>query len=403
MNVTTAIDEMDGFSFFETILQQGELISDKLNMLRLEHYPPDAVKGLRPFSLAETAYFLGVTPSNIKKLHLEGKGPIPTTSASGRRTYTAEQMLELRHYLDRHGRADVKKYVPHRRAGEPLQVVAVVNFKGGSGKTTTAAHLAQHLALTGHRVLAIDLDPQASLSALHGIQPELDRTPSLYEALRYDDSRKPISEVIRRTNFPGLDIVPANLELQEYEYETPLAASDKSSAEGRMFFTRITNALKEVDRDYDVVVIDCPPQLGYLTLTALAASTAVLITIHPQMLDVMSMSQFLLMLGGVLQSISGAGADVRLQWFRYLVTRYEPTDGPQAQMVGFMQALFPKQMLKNPMVKSTAISDAGITNQTLYEVERSQFTRATYDRALEALNAVNEEITTLIHKAWGRR
>lgn len=403
MNVTTAIDEMDGFSFFETILQQGELISDKLNMLRLEHYPPDAVKGLRPFSLAETAYFLGVTPSNIKKLHLEGKGPIPTTSASGRRTYTAEQMLELRHYLDRHGRADVKKYVPHRRAGEPLQVVAVVNFKGGSGKTTTAAHLAQHLALTGHRVLAIDLDPQASLSALHGIQPELDRTPSLYEALRYDDSRKPISEVIRRTNFPGLDIVPANLELQEYEYETPLAASDKSSAEGRMFFTRITNALKEVDRDYDVVVIDCPPQLGYLTLTALAASTAVLITIHPQMLDVMSMSQFLLMLGGVLQSISGAGADVRLQWFRYLVTRYEPTDGPQAQMVGFMQALFPKQMLKNPMVKSTAISDAGITNQSLYEVERSQFTRATYDRALEALNAVNEEITTLIHKAWGRR
>ena len=180
MNVTTAIDEMDGFSFYETILQQGELISDKLNMLRLEHYPPDAIKSLRPFSLAEVAYFLGVTPSNIKKLHLEGKGPTPTTSVSGRRTYTADQMLELRHYLDRHGRADFKKYVPHRRAGERLQIIAVVNFKGGSGKTTTAAHLAQHLALTGHRVLAIDLDPQASLSALHGIQPELDRNPSLY-------------------------------------------------------------------------------------------------------------------------------------------------------------------------------------------------------------------------------
>ena len=110
------------------------------------------------------------------------------------------------------------------------------------------------------------------------------------------------------------------------------------------------------------------------------------------MLDVMSMSQFLLMLGGILQSISGAGADVRLKWFRYLVTRYEPTDGPQAQMVGFMQALFPKQMLKNPMVKSTAISDAGITNQTLYEVERSQFTRATYDRALEAVSYTHLDV-----------
>ncbi|MGC1861968.1 MAG: plasmid partitioning protein RepA [Methylocystis sp.] len=403
MNMTATVDEMDGFSFHETILQQGELISDKLNMLRIEHFPPDAMKSLRTFSLAEVAYFLGVTQSNIKKLHLDGKGPIPTTSVSGRRTYTAEQMLELRQYLDRHGRADFKRYVPHRRAGEQLQVIAVVNFKGGSGKTTTAAHLAQHLALTGHRVLAIDLDPQASLSALHGIQPELDKNPSLYEALRYDEARKPISKVIRSTNFPSLDIVPANLELQEYEYDTPLAASNKSSADGRMFFTRITDALKEVDQRYDVVVIDCPPQLGYLTLTALTASTSVLITIHPQMLDVMSMSQFLLMLGGILKSISGAGAEVRLKWFRYLVTRYEPTDGPQAQMVGFMQALFPKQLLKSPMVKSTAISDAGITNQTLYEVERSQFIRGTYDRAMEALNTVNEEITDLVHRAWGRK
>lgn len=403
MNMAMPAEDLEAFSFHETILQQGDLISDKLNMLRIEHYPPDATKGLRQFSLAEAAYFLGVTQSNVKKLHLDGKGPTPTTSVSGRRTYTAEQMLELRRYLDRHGRADFKKYVPHRRAGERLQVISVVNFKGGSGKTTTAAHLAQHLALTGHRVLAIDLDPQASLSALHGIQPELDKNPSLYEALRYDEAKKPISEVIRSTNFPGLDIVPANLELQEYEYDTPLAASNRGSSDGRMFFTRITDALKEVDDRYDVVIIDCPPQLGYLTLTALTASTSVLITIHPQMLDVMSMSQFLLMLGSILQSISKAGAQVRLKWFRYLVTRYEPTDGPQTQMVGFMQALFSKQMLKNPMVKSTAISDAGITNQSLYEVDRSQFIRATYDRALNALNAVNEEITTLVHDAWGRK
>jgi chromosome partitioning protein len=403
MNLALSNDDTDDFEFDETILAQGELISDKLNMLRIEQFPPNAAKTLRQFSLSEVAYFLGVTQSNIKKLHLEGKGPFPTTSASGRRTYTADQMHELRQYLDRFGRADFKKYVPHRRSGEKLQVIAVVNFKGGSGKTTTAAHLAQHLALTGHRVLAIDLDPQASMSALHGIQPELDKNPSLYEALRYDDERKPISEVIRSTNFPGLDIVPANLELQEYEYDTPLAASDKTTAEGRMFFTRISSALKEVDARYDVVVIDCPPQLGYLTLTALTASTSVLITVHPQMLDIMSMSQFLLMLGGILQSIRDAGARVNLKWFRYLVTRYEPTDGPQTQMVGFMQAMFVKYMLSSQMLKSTAISDAGITKQTLYEVEKAQFVRSTYERAMESLNAVNEEITQLVHRAWGRK
>ena len=287
MDSALAVKERDEVvDFDEIILQQGELISDKLNLLRIEHYPPNAVKGLRSFSLAEVAYFLGVTQSNVKKLHLEGKGPTPTTSSSGRRTYTAEQMLELRHYLDRHGRADFKKYVPHRRPGEALQVISVVNFKGGSGKTTTAAHLAQHLALTGHRVLAIDLDPQASLSALHGIQPELDRNPSLYDALRYDNEKKSISEIVRATNFPGLDIIPANLDLQEYEYDTPLEAAKRENREGRLFFVRITDALRAVDDKYDVVVIDCPPQLGYLTLTALTASTSVLITIHPQMLDV---------------------------------------------------------------------------------------------------------------------
>lgn len=393
--------EKDELDFDEEIIQQGELISDRLNMLRLEQYPPDAQKGLRLFSLAEVADFIGVTQNHIKKLHLDGKGPVPTVSSSGRRSYTAEQMLELRQYLDKHGRSDVKYYVPRRRNGEHLQVISVVNFKGGSGKTTTTAHLAQYLALTGHRVLAIDLDPQASLTALHGVQPELDKNPSLFDALRYDDERRSIKDIIQPTNFPGLDIVPANLELQEYEYETPLAAAN--SREGRLFFVRISKALKEVDDQYDVVVIDCPPQLGYLTLTALTASTAVLITVHPQMLDIMSMSQFLLMLGGILQSIKGAGARVKLDWFRFLATRYEATDGPQAQMVGFMQAMFSKRMLNNQMVKSTAISDAGITKQTVYEVERAQFVRATYDRAVESLNAVNGEIAALVHKAWGRK
>tara|TARA_R100001129_G_scaffold159527_3_gene123750 strand:+ start:28773 stop:30014 length:1242 start_codon:yes stop_codon:yes gene_type:complete len=400
-NSVVPVIEQDELDFDEEIIQQGELISDRLNMLRLEQYPPDAQKGLRLFSLAEVADFIGVTQNHIKKLHLDGKGPVPTVSSSGRRSYTAEQMLELRQYLDKHGRSEVKNYVPRRRDGEHLQVISVVNFKGGSGKTTTTAHLAQYLALTGHRVLAIDLDPQASLTALHGIQPELDKNPSLFEALRYDDERRSIKEIIQTTNFPGLDIVPANLELQEYEYETPLAAAN--SQEGRLFFTRISRALKEVDDRYDVVVIDCPPQLGYLTLTALTASTAVLITVHPQMLDIMSMSQFLLMLGGILQSIKSAGAKVTLDWFRFLVTRYEATDGPQAQMVGFMQAMFSKRMLNNQMVKSTAISDAGITKQTVYEVERAQFVRATYDRAVDSLNAVNSEITALVHKAWGRK
>ncbi|ODS52806.1 MAG: plasmid partitioning protein RepA [Agrobacterium sp. SCN 61-19] len=392
MNVKRASDPVP--SFADIILEQGGEISSKLDMLRMEKFPPNAQKTLRLFPLAEVAQFVGVSPSYLKKLHLQGKGGEPYTTSTGRRYYTAAQMDELRALLDR---------VPHRRAGEKLQVIAVVNFKGGSGKTTTSAHLAQFLALSGYRVLAVDLDPQASLTALYGIQPELDEKPSFYEAIRYDEGRRSITEIIQPTNFPNLHVIPANLELQEYEYETPLAMQRKDSMEGKLFYTRIGTALAEVDDQYDVVVIDCPPQLGYLTLTALTAATSVLITVHPQMLDIMSMSQFLLMLGDILKSVEGAGVNVSLDWFRYLITRFEPMDVPQQQMVGFMQSMFAQQMMKNHMVKTTAVSDAGLTKQTLYEVERSQFTSATYDRAREAMDLVNGEVIDLLETAWGRR
>ncbi|MER9775626.1 plasmid partitioning protein RepA [Mesorhizobium sp. M0220] len=402
MNVSSPVPTKIPLLFEKSILEQGDQISKKLHLLSMQRFPPHAKKNLRSFSLAEVATYLGVSQSHLKKLHLEGKGPVPETSTSGRRSYTAEQMLELRQYLDQYGRSDARMYVPHRRPGEKLQILAVVNFKGGSGKTTTAAHLAQYLALTGHRVLAVDLDPQASLSSLHGFQPELDQTKSLYDSIRYDDQKVPLSEIIKPTNFPGLDIVPANLELQEFEYDTPLAMTDRSSNVGRAFFTRISTALTDVDDRYDVVVIDCPPQLGYLTITALTAATSVLITIHPQMLDVMSMGQFLLMLGNILEPIRAAGAEVNLEWYRYLVTRFEPTDQPQAQMVAFLHTLFGEFILKNQMLKSTAISDAGITKQTLYEVEKNAMTRSTYERAMDALEVVNGEVAGLIHKAWGR-
>lgn len=388
------------FEFDEKILAQGAEISRKLDQLRVEKFPPNAKKTLRRFPMSEVAHYLGISPNNLKRLHLEGKGPEPLIAAGGRRFYTAEQMTELRHYLDKNGRSDAKKYVPSRKPGEKLQVIAVVNFKGGSGKTTTAAHLAQHLALTGHRVLAIDLDPQASLSALHGFQPELDNNPSLYDAIRYDERRRLIADVILPTNFPLLDIIPANLELQEYEFDTPL--SMQSSNEGKRFYSRLGRSLEEVDDRFDVVVIDCPPQLGFLTLTALTASTSVLVTVHPQMLDLMSMSQFLLMLGNFVASIREKGAPVKIDWLRYLITRFEPTDVPQTQMLGFMQSILAEEILKSPMVKSTAISDAGLTKQTLYEVDRANFNRDTYDRAIEALDAVNFEIQGLVHRAWGR-
>jgi chromosome partitioning protein len=317
-----------------------------------------------------------------------------------------DQINEVRRHLaTSHPSAKSRSYVPHRLGTEHLQVIAVTNFKGGSGKTTTAAHLAQNLALHGYRVLAIDLDPQASLSALFGYQPEFDvkANETLYGAIRYDDERRPLREIIRKNYFPGLDVVPANLELHEFEHTTPKVLAEGGSAGEGMFFARVAATLAAVQDLYDVIVIDCPPQLGFLTLGALCAATSILVTIHPQMLDVASMSQFLFMTSDLLNVVRGAGGDLRFDFFRYLVTRYEPNDGPQTQIVAFLRSLFGDRVLTHPMVKSTAVSDAGLTKQTLYEVGRENFSRGTYDRALEALDAVNSEIEDLIRHAWGRR
>ncbi|GEO84678.1 plasmid partitioning protein RepA [Ciceribacter naphthalenivorans] len=395
------------------IAADARALSEQLKAMRERLFPPASMKTLRAFSSGEAAKLIGVSDGYLRQLSLAGEGPQPETGAGGRRFYSLSDINALREYLAEQAlakgnAAKARAYLPRRdaAAGEHVQVISVTNFKGGSGKTTSAVHLAQYLALTGHRVLAVDLDPQASLSALFGYQPELDLTgnDTLYGAIRYDEDQRPLSEIIRKTYFPGLDLVPGNIELQEFEHVTPQALARRQSGQdaGPLFFARIQAALSTVEDDYDVVVIDCPPQLGYLTLSALCASTSVIVTVHPQMLDVASMNQFLFMTSDLLSVVREAGGTLNFDFLRYLVTRFEPNDGPQAQIVGFMRSLFGDRVLTAPMLKSTAVSDAGLTKQTLYEVGRENFTRATYDRAVEAMNAVNGEIAALIHEAWRR-
>ncbi len=376
-------------------------LSKRLRAQQLRDFPPAAEKTIRRFSPAEAARMIGIHEGYLRQIVSEGKGP--PASPNGRRTYSIHDIELLRTDLDAAGKG-TRRYVPWRREGERMQVISVMNFKGGSGKTTTSAHLGQFLALRGYRVLAIDLDPQASLSALFGHQPELDvgENETIYGAIRYDDRRREMPEIVRGTYIPNLHVIPGQLELMEFEHETPKALMTRASGDS-LFFARIGQALAQVTEAYDVVIIDCPPQLGFLTLSALCAATAVLITVHPQMLDVMSMSQFLNMTGSLLDVVAGAGGTTEYDWMRYLVTRYEPSDGPQTTMVGLMRSIFGSRVLTHPMVKSTAIADAGLTKQTLYEVERQQFTRGTYDRAIEALDLVNGEIEGLIKQVWGRK
>jgi len=383
----------------EVISGDARALSANLQMLREKLFPPEAKKQLRKFSSGEAAKLIGVTDSYLRLLSTTGEGPAPEMTAGGRRAYTLEQIHELRKHLAK----GKPSYMPTRVPGEHLQTIAVTNFKGGSGKTTSAAHLAQFFALRGYGVLAIDLDPQASMSALFGYQPEFDvaENETLYGAIRYDSARRPLSEIVRPTYFPGVDLVPANLELHEFEHDTPKVLNDESRDSSEMFFARVAKAVADVDPLYDVVVIDCPPQLGFLTLAALCAATSVLITVHPQMLDIASMNQFLAMAADLLAVVRKAGGNLQYDWIRYLITRYEPNDAPQTQIVALLRNLFDERVLTAMMLKSTAVSDAGLSKQTIYEAGREPRNRQTYDRALEAMDDVNREIEKLVRQAWG--
>ncbi len=386
------------------VTRHAGILSGQLRALARTLFPPSASKSLRSFTSGEVARIARVSDGYLRQLSLDGLGPAPATGHGGRRSYTLAQINELRTYLAATRPREALDFLPRRRTGDKLQVITVANFKGGSAKTTTALYLSQYLALSGFRVLAIDLDPQASLSGMFGYQPEFDipENGTLYGAIRYDDYRRPMRDIIRPTYFDGIGLVPGNLELMEFEHHTPRAMIERRERGHDLFFRRVAGAIEQVADSYDVVVIDCPPQLGYLTMGALNAATAMLVTIHPQMVDVASMSQFLLMTSDLMSVIEEAGGLLDHDFIRYVITRHDPNDVPEAQIVALLRNLFGSDVLQATVWKSTAIANAGLTKQSLYELERGSVGRGAYDRALESIDAVNAEIAQLLKGVWGR-
>lgn len=386
-------------SIAASISANAERLSSALNEHMRNSFQPDSRKLLRRFNASEVSELTGISMSNLRTRHQEGDFPDVETDSRGRRLYSAEDIDAIRHVMARTGR-NGDAYLPGRRNGDKLQVISIVNFKGGSSKTTTAVHLAQRYALRGYRVLAIDMDPQASLTTMFGYRPEIEFAEggTVYDALRYEDP-VPLSHVVRKTYFHNLDLAPAGLMLSEYETETAYALQHRLEPP---FTQRLAIALDEIEADYDLVIIDCPPQLGFTTMSSLLASTGLLITVVPSMLDVASMAQFLEMAGETIRALEEAAGTIDWDFLKFLVARYEPTDVPQSQMAGFLRSILLDQVLTNPMLKSTAISDAGMTQQTIYEIEPAQVVKKTLDRILESVNGVADEFEAVIQTAWGR-
>lgn len=388
-------------SVIEDIGRDADSLAESLDDHIRRHFAPDRQKVLRTFSSTELASLLGMTTAHLRTLRHDGKIPdVGFEDARRAVQYTAAEIYQIREALEARARKP-GRYLPKRREGERLQVLGVTSFKGGSGKTSTAAHLAHSLALAGYRILVIDMDPQASLSTLMGIDPEIDlrETGTIYDAIRFEN-QVPLSTVIRKTYFHNIDLAPAGLILSEYEH---FAAINANGATGQgPWYARLSDAINSVEADYDLVIIDCPPSLGFLTLTALVASTGLLVPVVPNMIDVASLAQYTRMFYDLMSVLQSHGVELDYDFLRYVVTRNEPTDAPQAQLVAFLRTRFEARVLTSTYLKSTVVADAGMTNQTIYEIRRTDVTRSAYDRVRESFDAVAQEVEQLVHRSWGR-
>ena len=172
--------------------------------------------------------------------------------------------------------------------GDAMRRIAVINQKGGVGKTTTTVNLAAALAAAGHRVLVLDLDPQGHATTHLGVE---NPSPSLYDVLVRN---VPLAAVRRRVE-PGLDLVPATIDLAAAEVEL-------AGVVGREVILR--EAMARDAEEFDFVIMDCGPSLGVLTLNALAAADEVFIPLQPHFLALHGLSKLLETTGLVARRIN---------------------------------------------------------------------------------------------------
>ncbi|MHC0055467.1 AAA family ATPase [Actibacterium sp. D379-3] len=396
-------------------------------------------KTLRPFSTWEiTRYLIPVAPQHFRRV-LKQNPDLPqgrSETETGAKWFTLDEVLRLRAHFGAEG-SKAKEYLPYRPAGLPAKIVAVANFKGGVGKTSTAAHLAMSAALDGYKVLVVDLDSQGSMTSLFGgrVEDEWQTVFPLiarhYAAhLRTENQARmgrgeppfPIDDtladalkvnardLVQSTHWPNIDLIGAQLNLYWAEFQIPVW---RMQGHGWKLWDALTDTLTAdglLDA-YDIVFLDTPPALGYLTINGLAASDILLVPLGASFLEFDSTGRFFDMLHSTFRSIEegenmaarALGRDeLAFEWdaVRAVVTRYDGAQ--QAELAGLMQAYLGRNLSPYRQDYTALIGQAGERVSGIYEADYRDFNRETYMRGRETFDETYAAFKRLLVGCWRR-
>jgi len=220
------------------------------------------------------------------------------------------------------------------------RVIAIVNQKGGVGKSTTAVNLGASLALMGRRVLIVDIDPQGNTTTGVGIDKSIVER-DVYNVLL---ERVAIGDVVRATEVENLDIVPATLNLAGAEVELVSALQREN---------RLKSALESVLGRYDDVLIDCPPSLGLLTINALTAATEVIIPVQAEYYALEGLSQLISIVRRIKE---GLNPDLIIRGV--LITMFDGRTKLATEVLEEVNRHFPDRVFATQIPRNIRLSEA---------------------------------------------
>ncbi|SDX54749.1 AAA family ATPase [Thiocapsa roseopersicina] len=359
-----------------------------LGALREDVFAPEGQKTLRrTWSISEAAELAGRSQQSIRLAEKDGKLPSPGLLENGRRSgYSLDAVNRMR---------DLFGTRPWRSPQDPPLILSFSNFKGGVGKSSFACHSAQYFAIHGYRVLVVDLDSQASTTTVFGFNPDLqighDETIAPYLL----GEQHSLHYAIRKTYWPGIDLIPSALHFYSAEYE--LAAQVAGNVE---LLETLRAGLEGVADGYDIIILDPPPALGLISISALVAANALVIPVPPANIDFASTTHFFSMVIDTLETLRRHGVEPSYRFVRVALSKLDERKSTQTAIAKLMRTVFGSYLMVSPIKDSAEIDNASARFETVYEQPVALTSREVHRRCIVYLDGFNRELEILVRRTW---